>query len=275
MLYNVRVRQGENMKKGQITLMISMVSMVFMTIYGCGGGSDSSNSNVGGDGGDGSTAAVTETQSQQIAAALAETTTKIFIGGGMFGYNAAAPLNSKSLPAMTPPVKAASITVNATDYCISTPLVNVSSLTPLGSATMNGSDLGSDGRGTCSVKAYGNDGDATFLLTDLMYNEFSGGSAMDDVTLDGEMQLSTSLTQSVGNVQVTGTMKADGLLVGFLEDGSTRVCEASPLEIQQNSNYQISGNSVSYTTQLSGCMKICDSAFDVSGTDSGSFTFPN
>lgn len=260
------------MKKRSITLFALLSIAVFITV-GCGGGSDS-NTSSGGDSGSGTT--VTNTESQQIAAALAEASTQAFVGGGGLSLsNSAVPSDGKFLLIKTPPITAASISVTEANFCTGGSLENLSTLTPLGTATMNGSDLGSDGRGTCSVKVYGSNDDATYLLTDLVYTEFSGGSATDNVTMDGEIQLSMIMTQSGNHISLRGWMLADSILVGFIEGSSTRVCEVNPLNISQTSTYDMSESSVTYTSEFGGCMKVCDSFFDVSGTSSAVVTLPN
>jgi hypothetical protein len=275
------------MKRTRVLFAFSMLSMMFVALYGCGGGSDSSASGgdtSGSSGSDGSSAesttSVTETESQLVAAALVNASTQAFIGGGGLSLgNLAVPTDGKSILIKTPSLAAAALSVTETSYCTGSPLTDLSTLTALGTATMNGSDMGSDGRGTCFVSVYGYSDTPNYLITDLNYNEFSGGSAMDNVTLDGEMQLSMMMTQSENYIEVSGGIQAASILVGFIEgsgdSGSTRVCEVNPLELRQTSTYDISESSVTYISSVYGCMKVCDDAFNVSGSSSVTVSLPN
>ncbi|MBI2343265.1 MAG: hypothetical protein HYV02_02835 [Deltaproteobacteria bacterium] len=147
-------------------------------------------------------------------------------------------------------------------------------------ATILGTDLSSDGGGSCQIKASSIDlGSLAGQTVILNCDAFNGGSSLNNMSMDGKLGILIEETTSTSaSVQIKTTVStltsslSEEFLLGFIENGSTKICNMT-IDFEETVTITVGTSSATYSDSVSGCISACDQAFNLSGTKTGSFTF--
>ena len=243
--------------------LILFFCITLISFSGCGGSSNSGTGNT-----------ATDEDAENAATSTVETTMLVLntILGGE-DASVSAPLKALRESDVIPDTIIApkDITVTeATSECTGTPVTSISGNT----STIQGSDLAADGSGSCSVTTQGfavannYEGSEAYLSCD----SFSGGSTTGYATIDGTMGMEVAITEAGNGFYITAAVATTDLLMGFIEDGSTKLCDIKML-ITEVVHIEIGESSATSESTTSGCLSVCGSSFNVSGTETQTVTF--
>lgn len=148
--------------------------------------------------------------------------------------------------------------------------------TPSGgtSFTIYGTDLSTGGSGYCTISTEGiPDAGDDASVTRLSCSDFNAAEAFNYVSLDGSLGLALSTYESsASRVRIMVTVGTNDLLMGFLQDGSTKLCEIK-INITETATINVYESSIESTTEYDGCISVCDAPFELSGTDTEYYYF--
>jgi hypothetical protein len=103
--------------------------------------------------------------------------------------------------------------------------------------------------------------------------DFNGAEATNYVSLDGSLGLMlTTYDYSETRVRISVTVGTNDFLMGFVQEGSTRLCEIK-MYITETATIDIDDNSIASTTVYDGCISVCDAPFELSGEDTETYYF--
>lgn len=242
------------------------VLAVQISFSGCGSSSDEDSDSTTSDSGTTTTAEATSTDAEQSAEATSATVATLLstvLGGSSSSLSAPTLLYASSSP---------EITVTPTSSC-----PEYSYTTPSGaSATIYGTDLSSDGSGSCTVAVdLYNDTFQEGTTAVLSCDSFSGGSATSYVTIDGELGFGFNSIETSADGDsfgfTVGVYSRD-LLFSFIENGATKLCSVV-LRLYENDSITVGTDSVRVDSEMSGCLSVCDSPFSVSLDNVQTFAF--
>ena len=159
----------------------------------------------------------------------------------------------------------------ATDTCAGAAPTTISDGNTL---TISGTDLASDGSGSCTVRTEGfSEGDSySGSIANMSCDSFSGGSATGYATMDGNIGMSATITEASNSFIISAAIGSTDLLMGFIEDGSTKICEVKMI-VYENVEISVYDDYATSSSQLSGCLSVCGTSYDVSGTETQTVTF--
>lgn len=163
------------------------------------------------------------------------------------------------------------MTVTETDECD-----GIAAGTPSGgtSFTIYGTDFSTGGSGYCTISTEGlPDAGDDASVTRLSCSDFNAAEAFNYVSLDGSLGLALSTYEnSADRVRIMVTVGTNDLLMGFLQDGSTKLCEIK-MYITETATINVYESSIESTTEYDGCISVCDAPFELSGEDTESYYF--
>jgi len=244
--------------------LLSIVFIMLIALSGCGGSTGTSTDNTS-----------TTTDASNAATSTVETTMLVLnaIFGGEDASVSVAPTTLHDLdniPDAGISPKSMTVTEATTDCS------GISSSAISGGSTLSvqGSDLASDGSGSCTVTTAGfSEGDNyQDSSANLSCDSFSGGSATNYVTLDGNLGISVSSVDADDVFVINAAVGTTDLLMGFIEDGSTKLCDVAML-VYERVTITIGEESATSESTLYGCMSICGTSYDVSGSETQTVTF--
>lgn len=210
----------------------------------------------------------TSTEAEEGAEA-AVNTTLLVLSQALSGENASlstphAATSSHSLPK--------SLTVTEASSCSG---VAPSPVSGGSSFTVYGTDLSAGGSGSCTVSMEDLSGaEMNAIYAVLSCSDFNGAEATNYVSLDGSIGIALSDYDTSGEnaASIRAAVGTDDFLMGFVQDGSTRLCEIE-MYITEIVTITVGESSASSTVEYDGCVSVCGSAFDLSGSDSETYTF--
>lgn len=263
------------LKASQILNIVILLAVLgLFGICGCGGGSGvDEGGGDGGGGGGGSGTAITEAKAQDVSDGTIKAVLAVVsrLLGIDLAVNESKPMGLSALSKAMPVSKTISVT-ESSSTC------DGGSIAPVyesQSFTIYGSDLATGGSGSCRIDFANEVSDIRMTISSLLdCLEFNGAEATDNVSLDGTISLFVETT-SFGDSGITAVANSwtPSLLVGFIQDGSTKVCEIV-MNITQSVNVVMDAQSATANSSISGCISVCDAGFDVSGSETQTFTAP-
>lgn len=143
------------------------------------------------------------------------------------------------------------------------------------SFTIYGTDLSSGGSGSCTVSIEDlSEAGMSTIYAVLSCSDFNGAEVTNYVSLDGSIGIAISdYSSSYSNeVSIRAAVGTNDFLMGFIQDGSTRLCEIK-MHIIEIVTVTVGESSASATTEYDGCISVCDAPFELSGSDTETYTF--
>lgn len=268
-LVSVTIETGTGGIMGFNRVIVVVFFLVLIPLSGCGGGLSGDDTETDDTGTD--EEPVTSGGAEDVTQAAVQTTLAAVSGVSSASLSEVPPALKAARALMPNPKKAITVT-DALSDCES-----FSSIPTLSGAsiTISGADLGTGGSGSCTVTL------DTFTLGDLDRAEavlscvnFTGGEATAFVTIDGDigMSFSSSFTADVEGGGVT--IYSPGLLMGFIENSSTRICEII-MDINETVVITTSDDSITATSSTTGCISVCGESFNVDGTETQTVSLEN
>lgn len=235
-----------------------LCSLCFLSA--CGG----SGSDDGDDGADGTD--ISTSEAEDTAGAALETTMYVLSTVLSGEASVSAPVG---LVKAGPTIR--EMTVTETSSCS-----GIAAGTPSGgtSFTIYGTDLSTGGSGYCTISTEGiPDAGDDASVTRLSCSDFNAAEAFNYVSLDGSLGLAmTTYENSADHVRIQVLVGTNDLLMGFVQEGSTRLCEIK-MYITETANIYVYEDSIESTTEYDGCISVCDAPFELSGTDTEMYYF--
>ncbi|MBI2336145.1 MAG: hypothetical protein HYU97_05230 [Deltaproteobacteria bacterium] len=179
------------------------------------------------------------------------------------------PLGNVSFDQVEPPFESA-ITSTPTSSCSEASLPSVTGTSFNGQ--LYGSTFNGDGSGVCTLKVdMTSNIMAATAACDLFYP--GAGSFTQDMTIDGTVGASASISEVSDSVfQIYTEISSQGLQFYFKDSSdATKICDVV-LNLADLATITISEGSATYSRSVSGCAEICNQAFSMSGSESGTLT---
>lgn len=253
---------------GFYRVMVVAFFLALIPFSGCGGDSSSSDDTT-----------TTTTDEEPVTSDSAEDVTQAAVQASLAAVSGVSSANLSEVPpalkaarALMPNPKRAITVTEALSECESSfaiPTLSGASI------TVSGADLGSGGSGSCTVTLDTFDlGELDRAESVLSCDSFTGGDATANVTIDGDIGMSYSSGFTADAEGGGVTIYTPGLLMGFIENGSTRICEIV-MDINEVIVIAIEDDSITAGSATTGCISVCGESFTVSGHEEQTISLEN